>query len=72
MNGKEKLPPVKLLRYKKGDLIVKQGDYGISIYKVIKGKVQIFDESGGKETDLVALDPGGIIGDMNFLDRAKP
>ena len=70
MNGKEKLPPVKLLRYKKGDLIVKQGDYGISIYKVIKGKVQIFDESGGKETDLVTLDPGGIIGDMNFLDRA--
>lgn len=70
MNEKEKVPPVKLLRYKKGDLIVKQGDYGISIYVVKKGKVQIFDESGGKEIGLDALGPGGIIGEMNFLDRA--
>lgn len=70
MNDKEKIPPVKLLHYKKGDLIVKQGDYGISIYKVIKGKVQIFNESGDKEIDIDTLGPGGVIGEMNFLDKA--
>ncbi len=70
MNDKEKIPPVKLLHYKRGDLIVKQGDYGISIYKVIKGKVKIFNESGDKEIDLEILGPGGVMGEMNFLDRA--
>ena len=70
MNEKEKTPPTRLLHYKKGDLIVKQGDYGISIYKIIKGKVCIFDESGDKEINLGALGPGGVIGEMNFLDRA--
>jgi CRP-like cAMP-binding protein len=70
MNDKEKIPPVKLLHYKKGDLIVKQGDYGISIYKVIKGRVQIFNESGDKEIDLDILGPGSIIGEMSFLDKA--
>ena len=69
-NEKEKTPPTKLLQYKKGDLIVKQGDYGISIYKIIKGKVRIFHESGEKESDLGTLGPGGVIGEMNFLDRA--
>jgi CRP-like cAMP-binding protein len=70
MNEKEKTPPTKLLHYRKGDLIVKQGDYGISIYKIIKGKVRIFRESGEKEIDLDTLGPGGVIGEMNFLDRA--
>jgi len=70
MNDKEKIPPVKLLHYKKGALIVKQGDYGISIYKVIRGRVQIFNDSGDKEIDIDTLGPGGVIGEMNFLDRA--
>ena len=70
MNDKEKIPPVKRLHYKKGDLIVKQGDYGISIYKVIKGKVRIFNESGDKEIDIDTLGPGSVIGEMSFLDKA--
>ena len=70
MNEKEKTPPTKLLHYRKGDLIVKQGDYGISIYKIIKGKVKIFKESDEKEIDLGTLGPGGVIGEMNFLDRS--
>ena len=69
-NEKEKIPPIKHLRFKKGDLIVKEGDYGISIYKIIKGKVSLFRESDDKEISLGTLGPGGVIGEMNFLDRA--
>jgi len=67
---KEKIPPIKHLRFKKGELIVKEGDYGISIYKIIKGKVLSFQELQGKEVPVETLGPGGVIGEMNFLDRA--
>ena len=30
------------LRYKKGEQIIKQNDFGISIYKILSGKVLIF------------------------------
>jgi len=65
--NKEKIPPVVKLNYFKGDLIIKSGDYGISIYEVISGKVGIFVESGGAETRVAILDPGMILGEMAFL-----
>ncbi|MGD9384645.1 MAG: hypothetical protein PVH55_11395 [Desulfobacterales bacterium] len=52
---KEKIPPVLELSYSKGDLIIKAGDHGISIYEVISGKVGIFVESGGAETRVAIL-----------------
>ena len=42
MNEKTKIPPVVHLSYSKGELIIKEGDYGISIYKIFKGHVRIF------------------------------
>ncbi|MFO7737135.1 MAG: cyclic nucleotide-binding domain-containing protein [Desulfatiglandaceae bacterium] len=69
-NEKEKIPPIKHLHFRKGDLIVKEGDYGLSIYKIIRGKVRVYHESQGKEVTLETLAPGGVIGEMNFLDRA--
>ncbi|MBN1846962.1 MAG: cyclic nucleotide-binding domain-containing protein [Deltaproteobacteria bacterium] len=57
------------LRYKKGDLIIKEGDYGLSIYKVIQGKVQIFTESDSVEIPLATLTAGEVIGEMILLDR---
>lgn len=59
------------LRYRKGDLITKEGDYGISIYKIIEGKAVIFQESGDKEISLATLGPGDIIGEVTFLNRGK-
>ncbi|RLB43062.1 MAG: hypothetical protein DRH12_03965 [Deltaproteobacteria bacterium] len=67
---KNALPPIARLHYKSGDLIIKQGDYGLSIYKVIKGKVRIFRESGGKEVSLATLGPGEVIGEMSFFNRS--
>jgi hypothetical protein len=36
MTEKKKIPPVVHLSYSKGDLIIKEGDYGISIYKILE------------------------------------
>jgi CRP/FNR family cyclic AMP-dependent transcriptional regulator len=61
--------PVITLTYREGDLIIKEGDYGISIYKIIKGKVLIFRESGDKEIALSTLNPGEIFGEIAFLNK---
>lgn len=65
-NG-NKMAQMMRLKYNKGDLIIKEGDYGISIYKIINGKVGIFKELNNKETGLETLGPGEVIGEMVFL-----
>ena len=52
-----KTPPVMRLSYRKGDLIIKEGDYGVSIYKIIEGSVVVFRESDGQEIPLSTLGP---------------
>ncbi|MDY6971837.1 MAG: cyclic nucleotide-binding domain-containing protein [Thermodesulfobacteriota bacterium] len=64
-------PRHRRLRYQKGDLIVKQGDYGLSIYKIVSGKVTVFRESGVMEIPLATLNSGEIIGEMAFLARGS-
>jgi len=59
-----------LLKYRKGDLVIKEGDYGISIYKIIKGKVLIYSELEGLEIPLATLGAGEIIGEMLFLKKS--
>ena len=61
----------KFLRYEKGELIIKQGDYGISIYKILSGKVKVFRTYDGMEVPLATLEPGSIIGEMAFLNKDK-
>jgi len=58
-----------LLRYEKGELIIKQGDYGISIYKIVSGKVKIFRIYKGLEVPLATLEPGNINGEMAFMNK---
>jgi hypothetical protein len=64
---KGEIPPVVKLNYFKGDLIIKEGDYGTSIYEVISGKVGIFVESGETEARVAILGPGMIVGEMAFI-----
>ena len=70
MGNKNSIPPVVRLKYKKNDLIIKQGDYGISIYTVISGKVAITIETDSREISLATLGPGEIFGEMIFLDKS--
>ena len=64
-----KFAGVNVLKYKKGEQIIKQGDYGISIYIILNGYVEIFRESGGADIVLGTLGPGDIFGEMVFLNK---
>lgn len=70
MNEKE-IPQIRSLSYKNGELIIKEGGYGISVYKITRGSVQIFKEAEGKEIPLATLGPGEIIGEMTFLSGSE-
>ncbi len=67
--NKDEFPGVSRLGYRKGDLIMKQGDYGVSIYMVVSGRVQVYTEVGERETPLATLGPGDMMGEMIFLSR---
>jgi CRP-like cAMP-binding protein len=69
INSNQESPPVLRLKYKKGELIIKEGDYGISIYKINKGEVEIFNETIDGDVTLATLGRGDIIGEMAFLGR---
>jgi CRP-like cAMP-binding protein len=64
-----KFSDVTILKYKKGEQIIKQGDYGISIYIILNGYVEVFRESEGADLVLGTLGPGDIFGEMIFLNR---
>lgn len=58
---------VATLKFMRGELIIKQGDYGVSIYKILSGKVLVFTEADGLEVPVTTLGPGSMIGEMIFL-----
>jgi CRP-like cAMP-binding protein len=64
-----KFSDVTVLKYKKGEQIIKQGDYGISIYIILNGYVEVFRESGREDVALGTLGPGDIFGEMVFLNK---
>jgi CRP/FNR family cyclic AMP-dependent transcriptional regulator len=68
MVKRKRIPPVVRVSYSKGDLIIKEGDYGISIYKIINGRVCIFKQSGGNRTHLAELGRGEVFGEMTFFN----
>jgi CRP-like cAMP-binding protein len=55
------------LKFAPGETIVKEADYGISIYQIIKGEVEVFAGPEPDEASLATLGPGEIIGEMVFL-----
>jgi CRP-like cAMP-binding protein len=69
LKAPSKFSDVIVLKYKKGEQIIKQGDYGISIYIILNGHVEMFKESGGADVVLGTLGPGDIFGEMIFLNK---
>lgn len=59
------------LVFDQGDLIVKEGDFGISIYHVVKGSVGIFVTKNKEELHIATLGPGEIFGEMVFLQGSQ-
>ena len=67
---KEKIPPLSHLHYKRNDLIIKEGDYGVSIYEIINGQVGIFIQSGDTEVGVATLGQGEIFGEMTLFTNS--
>ena len=62
------VPEKRTLRYKAGDLIIKQGDFGTALYRITSGAVSIFKELHGEDVLLYELGPGDVFGEMVFID----
>jgi len=60
------LGPEGHLSYDNGDTILREGQVGVLMYVVLKGKVTI--RAGG--TQLETVGPGGIFGEMALVDRS--
>ena len=56
--------------FKKGDVIVGEGELGISFYVVAQGKVEVVKGLGsGREVVLATQGPGGFFGEMALFDN---
>jgi CRP-like cAMP-binding protein len=57
--------------FKKGEILVKQGDSGIGLYIIASGKVKIVKETAdGDEMEVAIQGPGDFFGEMTVLDNA--
>jgi len=61
-------PQERTLRYKPGDLIIKEGDFGTALYRIRSGTVGVFKELHGEELPLYELGPGDVFGEKVFID----
>jgi CRP-like cAMP-binding protein len=66
----ERLAKVTLVKaFKKGDVIVREGDLGIAFYAVSKGSVEIYRTQNGEENSLAVLHEGDFFGEMALFDN---
>ena len=61
-------PKERTLRYKPGDLIIKEGDFGTALYRIRSGTVGVFKELHGEELPMYELGPGDVFGEKVFID----
>lgn len=59
------------LKFSAGDLVVKEGSFGDSIYLILSGTVEISKIVKGKKAVIAVLEKGAIIGELSFIDK-KP
>jgi CRP/FNR family transcriptional regulator len=55
--------------YLDGEIIIKQGEEGDSMYVIQEGQVEVFQEDGGKEIHLAVAGEGEFIGEMAIFER---
>lgn len=66
MQAIEKLATVSV--YKKGDNIIEEGNYGITFFLLLSGRVEIRKRiAGEKYKKLIELGPCGVFGEVAFL-----
>jgi CRP/FNR family cyclic AMP-dependent transcriptional regulator len=59
------------LHFKKGEILIKQGDLGVGLYIITDGEVMIVKKTaGGDELVVASHGPGDFFGEMAVLDDA--
>ncbi len=56
-------------QFKKGDVIVREGDLGVAFYVVASGHVEVVKGLGEKEQVVAKLGPGDFFGEMSLFDN---
>ena len=53
--------------YKAGETIVREGDQGIAFFVIVSGNVEVLRGSGGDQTVINRIGPGGTFGEIALL-----
>lgn len=59
--------PAGLKRFSDGEIVVREGDAGDSMYVIIKGEASVAGHFSGKEMKLASLSTGDLFGEVAFL-----
>ena len=57
--------------FQDGEIIVRQGDIGDSMFVIQEGRVEVLREDGGQETRLRVAEEGEFMGEMSIFEREK-
>jgi len=57
--------------YQEGDVIVRQGEVGDSMYVISSGKAEVLVKKGSKQLRIATLGPRDFFGEMALFDREK-
>ncbi len=55
--------------YEDGEVIVRQGEAGQSMYVIQQGEVQVSRETSGKDIPIAVLTEGGFFGEMSLFEK---
>jgi CRP/FNR family cyclic AMP-dependent transcriptional regulator len=57
--------------FQDGEIIVRQGDVGDSMFVIQEGRVEVLREDDGHETRLRVAEEGEFMGEMSIFERQK-
>jgi len=55
--------------YRDGEIVIHKGDEGTCLFVIQEGKVEVFDENGGKEVKIAELSSGEFFGEMGLFEK---
>ncbi|MFH2058942.1 MAG: MMPL family transporter [Pseudomonadota bacterium] len=60
-----------LNEFAKGDVLVRQGTIGRSMYLILSGRVDVVRQTGTQEKSLAILTPGQIFGEIGYIKKIQ-
>ena len=64
------LATASILRLSKGELLIRRGEPGGDIYRVLEGELEVIDSRSQPVVVLDVIGEGAVVGEMAFLDEA--